>query len=75
MPKPLSTIWIAVTLLIVLAGCQSPPQRLVCPAPTYDPPRFPLPPSQLLTPPDQAALAAYRTRIEQILSGSCSCSK
>ena len=75
MPKPLSTIWTAVTLLIVLAGCHSTPQRLVCPAPTYDPPRFPLPPSQLLTPPDRAALAAYRTRIERILSGSCSCSK
>ena len=75
MRRPPSMTWLAATLLIVLAGCTSPPQRLSCPAPTYDPPRFSLPPSQLLTPPDQAAIAAYRSRIEQILAGSCSCSR
>ena len=74
MRKPLSMTWIAVTLLIVLAGCQSPPQRLVCPAPTYDPPRFPLPPSQVVTMPDNAAIEAYRTRIDELLLRAEQCS-
>ena len=65
---------LAATLLIVLAGCQSTPQRLVCPAPTYDPPRFPLPPSQVVTMPDNAAIEAYRKRIDELLLRDEQCS-
>ena len=75
MPKPLSMIWLTATLLIVLAGCQGPPpQRLVCPAPTYDPPKFPLPPSQVVTMPDNAAIEAYRKRIDELLLRDEQCS-